>query len=69
MEEVSWWESTWEHVYYLKCQNRRAEYVKAFYKVIAWDFVGQLFRQARKANEKSRFVMTLLLVSATSLHR
>ena len=36
----------WEHAYYLKYQNRRADYVNAFYKVIAWDFVAEQFRLA-----------------------
>ncbi len=30
----------WEHAYYLKCQNRRAEYLENFWKVINWDFVA-----------------------------
>jgi Fe-Mn family superoxide dismutase len=38
----------WEHAYYLKYQNRRAEYVNAFYKVIAWEFVNEQFRRAGK---------------------
>jgi Fe-Mn family superoxide dismutase len=35
----------WEHAYYLKYQNRRVEYVKAFFKVLNWDYVSGQFAQ------------------------
>ena len=35
----------WEHAYYLKYQNRRADYVKAFQDMIHWEFVGAQFKK------------------------
>lgn len=37
----------WEHAYYLKYQNRRAEYVGAFMSVINWDEIARRFEAAR----------------------
>ena len=35
----------WEHAYYLKYQNRRADYVKAYFQVLNWDYVSGQFAQ------------------------
>jgi len=37
----------WEHAYYLKYQNKRPDYIEAFFSIINWDKVNELYLKGR----------------------
>ncbi|NNM67010.1 MAG: superoxide dismutase [Mn], partial [Spirochaetales bacterium] len=38
----------WEHAYYLQYQNRRADYVEAFFSVVNWGKINEIYQESLK---------------------
>jgi len=39
----------WEHAYYLKYQNKRLDYIKAFWNIVNWDEAAMRYEQSKCA--------------------
>ncbi|MEK9726695.1 MAG: superoxide dismutase [Candidatus Margulisiibacteriota bacterium] len=40
----------WEHAYYLNYQNRRPDYISAFWNIVNWNHVSEFFESAKRAD-------------------
>lgn len=46
----------WEHAYYLKYQNRRTDYIEAWWNIVNWDEASNRFSQVQKMEQKNTLI-------------
>jgi Fe-Mn family superoxide dismutase len=52
-QQVIFGNDVWEHAYYLRYQNKRADYLKTWWQVVNWDAIGDLMNALQTGRQES----------------